>query len=170
MKISTRLIQAINDEIGLELFAHAQYVVMAAYFENRSLDKLAAFFYDQAEEEKEHGLKLVRYLTDRGATVNIPALPQPRSDFVSAEDVMKSFVSQEEHVTEQFYRMCEIALEDKDFISYNFLQWFVEEQMEEMSISNKLLDLVRMAGESNVLMVEMLVSDLEAPALPATDS
>lgn len=162
MRVSDRLVNAINAEVGLEFFANHQYLAMAAYFENRSLDNLAAFFYDQAEEEKMHGLKLFRYLLERGAQAVIPAIPAPQASFESAEEVMQVFVAQEEHVTEKFYEMANMAVEDRDHISSQFLQWFINEQMEEMSTSNKLLDLVRMAGEHNLLMIEMMVPNLGA--------
>ncbi|MCC6906077.1 MAG: ferritin [Anaerolineae bacterium] len=160
MRVSDRLVNAINAEVGLELFAHHQYLAMAAYFESRSLDNLAAFFYAQAEEEKMHGLKLFKYLLERGALAVIPAIPAPQASFQSTEELMKLFVSQEEHVTEKFYEMANFAAEDKDHITSHFLQWFINEQMEEMATSNKLLDLVRMAGEHNLLMIEMMVPRL----------
>ncbi len=159
--ISKRLNDAINAEIGLEFFAHLQYLMMAVYFEQRSLDKLAGFFYDQAEEEKTHGLMLTRYLSERGAEVRIPAISEPKRDFASAEELAQLFVDQEKHVTEQFYKMNSMAIEDQDYITQNFLQWFIREQREEMATSGKLLDLIRMAG-SNLLMVEMLIPSLES--------
>ena len=161
MMISKHLNDALNDEIGLEFFAHAQYLAMAVYFEQLSLDKLAAFFYDQAEEEKIHGLKIVRYLSETGAKVAIPAIDAPQATFKSAEELAQLFVDQEKHVTDQFYAMNKMSLDDGDYMTQSFLQWFINEQREEMATSGKLLDLVRMAG-SNLLMVEMMVDNLTA--------
>lgn len=158
---SKRVNDALNAEIGLEFFAHLQYVAMAVYFESRSLDKLAAFFYNQAEEEKMHALMIIKYLVETGGTVNIPAIDQPKQEFASALELAQLFLDQEKHVTDQFYKMNAMALEDGDYISQNFLQWFIAEQREEMATASKLIDLIRMAGD-NLLLVEMSVASLEA--------
>ncbi len=160
MFISKRLQDALNDEVTLELFAHVQYLAMAHYFEKLNLSGLAAFFYAQAEEEKEHGLKIVHFLNEAGADLHFAAVPEPRQDFGSAMDVAQLFLDQEKHVTEQFYKMNEMALEDKDYITHNFLQWFIEEQLEEMSTATKVLDLFKMVGD-NLLMADMAVSRFE---------
>jgi ferritin len=166
MSISDRLRDAINAEIGLEFYAHSQYVAMAAYFEARSLDRLADFFYAQAEEEREHGLKLVRFLTEVGAQPQIPAIDAPVQEFDSPLAIAELFLEQETHVTQKFYEMVNIAREDGDYIAVEFLQWFIAEQREEQAIAGKLCDLINMAGENNMLTVELLVADLE-PEPPA---
>lgn len=163
MLISKKLNDLINAEIGLEFAAHLQYLAIAVYFETRSLDKLANFFYDQAEEEKMHGVKLLKYIAEVDGEVVIPDIPAPKQGFESAEEVMQLFYNQEQHVTQQFYEMVEIALAERDYATHEFLQWFVTEQREELAVSSKLLDLVRMAGD-NLLMVEMLVDQAAAQA------
>lgn len=160
MVLSDSLLKALNDQITMELGAHVQYLAIAVYFESRSLDRLAAFFYRQAEEEKFHGLKIVRYLSEAGAAVRFSSIPAPEQDFASAGDAAELFVAQEQHVTESFYRMNRMALEEADYITSSFLQWFIDEQMEEMTTAGKLRDLIRMAGD-NLLTVELLVGDLE---------
>ncbi len=157
--ISKPLNDALNAEIGLEFFAHHQYVAMAVYFASRSLDRLADFFYRQAEEEKEHGLMIVKYLTEVGGEVTIPAIPQPKQDFASAEELAQAFLDQEKHVTEQFRKMDTLALQEGDYITHNFLQWFHAEQREEIATATKLLDLVRLA-QGNLLLVEMAAGSL----------
>ncbi len=157
--ISKSLNDALNAEIGLELFAHHQYVAMAVYFASRSLDRLADFFYRQAEEEKEHGLKIINYLVEVGGTVVIPAVPQPKQDFTSAEELAQAFLDQEKHVTEQFRKMDAQALQEGDYITHEFLQWFHAEQREEMATAAKLLDLIRLA-QGNLLLVEAAMGSL----------
>lgn len=157
--LSERLNQALNDEIGLEFSAHSQYLAMAVYFEQLSLDKLAQFFYDQAEEEKVHGLKILKYVSEVGGVVRIPTVPEPQHEFASAEEIGRLFYEQEEHVTNQFNNMMEMALDDRDYATNSFLQWFVDEQVEELATSSKLWDWFKMAG-SNLLMVEMMMDGL----------
>lgn len=161
-RLSSQMNKALNDEIGLEFFAYVQYMAMGAYFEKRSLDKLAAFFYNQADEEKMHGEMILKYVVEVDGVVDIPSIQAPQCDFASAQEVAQLFVDQEAHVTEQFYKMVDLAQSDKDYMTHKFLQWFVDEQREEMATSNKLLDLIKMAGENQLLMVEMMVDNLEA--------
>lgn len=167
MFISKELNEALNAQITMELAAHVQYLAMAVYFEGMSLDRLAAFFYNQAEEEKMHGLKIVHYLAEAEADVVFESLPQPKQDFQSPMDVAELFLKQEQAVTESFYKMNAQAEAGKDYITRNFLQWFIDEQLEEMTTATKLSDLIRMAGD-NVLMVEMLVGDLAAAQAGST--
>jgi ferritin len=159
--ISKKLNDALNAQITMEFSAHLQYLAMAVYFEEMSLDRLAGFFYKQAEEEKVHGLKIVRYLSEAGANVAFEGLPRPKQGFASPAEVAELFLEQEKSVTESFYKMNAQAEEEKEYITHSFLQWFIDEQLEEMTTANKLCDLIHMAGD-NVLMVEMLVGDLEA--------
>ena len=132
---------------------------MAHYFEKMSLDGLAGFFSAQAEEEKMHALKIIGYLNEAGADVVFEAIPAPKQDFESALEVAETFLEQEKHVTDQFYAMKAMALEDKDYMTENFLQWFITEQLEEMSTASKLVDFIQMAG-SNLLMVEMMIDKM----------
>ena len=161
MFISKKLAAALNAEVTLELFAHIQYLAMAHFFEKKSLDGLAAFFYDQAEEEKAHALKIVHYLNEAGADVVFEAIDAPKQDFKTAVEVAETFLAQESHVTQQFYKMNALAVEEKDYVTQNFLQWFIAEQLEEMSTASKMLDMFTMAGD-NLLMVEMLIDKLTA--------
>jgi ferritin len=160
MAISERLIDALNAEIGLEFSAHSQYLAMAHYFESMSLDGMAGFFYDQAEEEKEHGLKIIHYLGEIGAPMRIPAIDAPKSDFQSALEVAELFLAQEQHVTDQFDSMTAMALEDGDYATFNFLQWFVDEQVEEIATASKMIDLVKLVGD-NLVMLNMVARSLE---------
>jgi ferritin len=160
MAISERLIDTLNAEIGLEFFAHSQYLAMAHYFENMSLDGMAKFFYDQAEEEKEHGLKIVHYLGAVGAPMRIPAVDAPKSNFHSPLEVAEVFLAQEQHVTDQFNSMTTMALEDGDYATFNFLQWFVDEQVEEIATASKMINLVKMVGD-NLIMLNAVAGALE---------
>jgi ferritin len=160
MAISERLVDALNAEIGLEFFAHSQYLAMAHYFESMSLDGMAAFFYDQAEEEKDHGLKIIHYLGEIGAAMRVPAIDAPKSDFQSAMEVAELFLAQEQHVTDQFNSMTAMALEDGDYATFNFLQWFVTEQVEEVATATKMIDLLKLVGD-NLVMLNMVAHSLE---------
>lgn len=154
MLISTELGQAFNEQIGHELGASIQYIAIASYFEAQNLKLLAKLFFEQAEEEKEHAMKFVRYLTDTDGDLRIPAIPAPKHDFQSAEQAVEAALSWEKEVTGQINNLMQRAIAGNDYLAQSFLQWFVDEQLEEITKMSSLLSVVRRAGERNLLMVE----------------
>jgi ferritin len=152
--ISAELAAAINEQIGNEYGANLQYVAIASYFEREKLKLLSKLFFDQAEEEKDHALKFVRYLLDTQAEVRIPAIPAPRPAFTSAEEAVAAALKWETDVTAQITRLMQIAVDQNDYMSQSFLQWFIDEQLEEISKMDQLLSVIRRSGERNLLMVE----------------
>ncbi len=154
MLFSQRIIDAINQQIGNEFSAMLQYTAIAAHFESETLPELARFFHNQAEEEKEHAHRFIKYLVDIGAKVVIPAIGAPIPTFNFAEDAVKLSLEQEKQVTAQVNQLVHIAKEEADYTSDNFLQWFVSEQLEEVASMEDLLRIVQRAGEGNLLRVE----------------
>ncbi len=154
MLTSQKIIDAINEQIGNEFSAMLQYVAIGAHFSAETLPELAAHFSRQAEEEKEHALRFVKYVGDTGARVRIPALPAPQSAFQFAEEAVKLSLEQEKKVTAQINAIVHIAKEESDYTTDNFLQWFVQEQLEEVASMQDLLSIVQRAGEGNLLRVE----------------
>jgi ferritin len=140
--ISSKLAQQLKEQIGHELGAHQQYLAIGTYFAQQNLDRWAALFYHQAAEEKEHTLKIVRFLTDVGEVAHFPAIPAASTDFKSASDAVSQALQWERTVTEQFQTMARTALAEGDFVGFQFLQWFLEEQVEEVSSMEKYLALV----------------------------
>lgn len=153
MLISKKLEEAMNKQIGEEFGASLQYVSIASYFDADDLPQLAGFFYRQAEEERDHAMKFVNFLIDAGGQVRIPAIPETKYDFESAEECAKAALVWEQNVTKMINDLMNIAVEDKDYISQDFLRWFVTEQLEEISTMETLLATVRRAS-TNLLWVE----------------
>lgn len=158
MQISKAMSDLMNAQIGNELGASNQYLQLSAYFEGLALKKLAGLFKKQADEEREHALKFFHYLNEVGADVAIPAIPAPKYDVASAEEAFKMAVAWEKEVTQQIYAMLELSIKEKDHASNNFLQWFVAEQVEEVSSMETYLAVVQRAGEKNLLMMEAYFS------------
>ncbi|MDQ7820643.1 MAG: ferritin [Armatimonadota bacterium] len=154
MLISPTMAKAIQDQIGREFGAFLQYVAIAAHFDGQSLPQLAAHFSRQAEEEREHAMRFIRYLIDAGAPVVIPAVAAPQAAFATAEEAVALSLRWEQEVTRQIHGILELALRENDYTTQQFLQWFVEEQLEEVSSMDKLLSVVRRAGEGGLLLVE----------------
>lgn len=158
MLISKELNKAINLQIGREMEASNQYLSIAAYFEGRYLKKLAELFFKQATEENEHALKFVHYILDAGGQLEIPALAAPKAVYASAEEAVGMAVKWETDVTRFIYDLVEITEKEKDYIGREFLNWFVSEQLEEVSSMTTLLGVIQQTGEKNLIMVEGYLS------------
>ena len=158
MLISPKMNDAINEQIGHEFAAMLQYVAIATYFDGEALPMLARHFYRQAEEEREHAMRFVKYVVDAGGKVAIPAIPAVKSGFRAAEEAVKLSLDRELTVTKQINDLVDLSIREKDHMSKNFLDWFVKEQLEEVSSMDTLLRMVRRAGESGLLFVEQYLN------------
>lgn len=155
---SQKIIDAFNQQIGNELGASNQYVAIACHFSEDNLDGLAQFFFRQAEEEREHAMKFVNFILDVGGHVEIPAIAGPKNDFSSAEEAVQASLDWENEVTQQIYNLVDLCQSERNHIGSRFLDWFVSEQLEEVSLMDNLLGIVRRAGEDNLLYVEDYLS------------
>ena len=152
--INQKVQDAINQQVVEEFSASAQYSAMAYYFESETLPQLAAFFHAQADEERMHAQKLLNYISEAGGQPIVPGTPEPKNHFEDAEEVVEMALNQELKVTDQINNLVEVAIAEKDHLTRHFLQWFVEEQLEEVSSMSDLLSVVKRAGRTNLLLVE----------------
>jgi bacterioferritin B len=154
MMISEKLAQAMSAQVGRELGASLQYVAIATYFDQETLPKLAAFFYRQAAEEHEHAMKFVHYVSGAAA---------PRHDIGSAEVAAKLSLEWEQEVTAQIKALMDQAVKEGDYLAQDFLRWFVNEQLEEVTTMESLLKVIQRAGPNGLLFVESYVGGLGEP-------
>lgn len=154
MLISKELANAFNEQIGNEFGASMQYVAIAGYFQQRHLVLLSKLFFKQAEEEREHAMKFVRYLLDTKADLRIPAVAAPPPTFASAEEAVQTALNWELEVTRQITALNDRAVKENDYLAQGFLQWFVDEQLEEVVKMERLVSVIKQSGERNLLMVE----------------
>ncbi|HJT81467.1 MAG TPA: ferritin [Chthoniobacterales bacterium] len=170
MLTNQKIIDAINEQIGYEFSASLQYFAIGAYFAAEALPQLSAHFFKQAEEEKDHALRFMKYVVDAGGCVVIPAIEAPKSKFNNPEAAVKLSLEQEVHVTNQINGLVELARQQNDYITINFLQWFLTEQLEEVSSMDNLLKIVQRAG-SNVLQADEYLArvGVRTMAEPAAD-
>jgi bacterioferritin B len=159
--ISKNLADAFNQQIANEFGASMQYLSIAAHFHNRNLTLLAKLFLDQAAEEREHAMKFVKYMLDTKAELRIPAIPSATPTFASAEAAVEAALQWEYEVTRQITGLMDIAVKDNDYLGQSFLQWFVDEQLEEVAKMDRLLGVIRQSGEKNLLMVEAYLVHIE---------
>ena len=154
MLASQSIIDAFNEQIGNELGASNQYISIASYFADENLEELAKFFFRQSDEERAHAMKFVKFVLDVEGKVVLPAIPAPRSDFKSAHDAVSTALEWEKEVTEQIYGLVELCQKERNHIALRYLDWFVNEQLEEVTSMSTLLGVVERAGENNLLYVE----------------
>ncbi len=134
-----RFVDQLNAQIGNELAAHSQYLACAIHYDALTMPRMAAFFYEQALEERAHAMMMVQYLLDTDAEVVLPAVPAPRSVFADGVAPVQLALDQERAVTEQINGLLRIAREENDFASEQFMQWFIKEQVEEVATMTDLL-------------------------------
>ncbi len=139
---AARFTDQLNTQIGNELSAHNQYLACAVYYDALTMPQMAAFFYQQALEEREHAMMMVQYLLDTDTDVVIPGVEAPRSAFDNVVAPVELALQQERDVTEQVNALLRIAREESDFASEQFMQWFIKEQVEEVATMSDLLAVV----------------------------
>ena len=149
-----RFYDALNEQIAYEFGASQQYVAIATYYDAQTLPRLAAHFYRQALEERNHAMMIVQFLLDSGKEAVIPGVEAPRTQFTNPTEPVEIALAQERRVTEQIAQLVQLAREENELVGEQFLLWFLEEQREEMASMSSLLDTVRRASDSNVLLVE----------------
>ena len=159
--ISKALVDAFNEQIGHEFGASMQYVSIAAHFQKTQLTLLANLFFKQAEEEREHAMKFVKYLLDTKGELRIPAIPAATPTFPSAEAAVAAALSWEQEVTRQITALMDVAVRHNDYLAQSFLQWFIDEQLEEVVKMDRLRSVIRQSGEKNLLMVEAYLVHIE---------
>jgi ferritin len=164
---------SVNEQIGHEFGASQQYVAVAIYYDSETLPQLAAHFYRQALEERNHAMMLVQYLLDANEDVIIPGVPSPKTSFADAVEPVRVALDQEKKVTEQIAALVTLAREEGELVGEQFLHWFLQEQREEVASMSDLLAVVE-RGKENLLQVEEYLSrqsgeenPLEAGAPPA---
>ena len=157
--LSERFVEALNAQIGNEFAAAHQYVAIGAHYAGQTFPQLSAFFYKQAEEEREHAMKMVNYLLDRDAKVDFGAIGEPRDQFGDHIEPIRLALEQERRVTVQINELFSVARETRDFQSEQFLQWFLEEQVEEEASMSDLLTVAERTQQIPMLLEDYLVRD-----------
>lgn len=155
MKLSTKMIKALNDQITLELDASNSYLAMASWCEITGYEGGASYFYAQSDEERTHMLKIIHYLSDMGTSATIPATSAPQNTFKSLEETIKMALKNEQSVTKAIFKIVEIAQKDKDHSTFAFLEWFVNEQAHEEAKFETILQKFDLIGRDKLAVNEV---------------
>lgn len=154
-----RFIDALNTQIGHEFAASQQYVAAAVWYDGQTLPRLASFFYEQAKEERVHAMMMVQYLIDVGIQPKIPGVEAPRGAFGGFVEPIELALQQEKDVGQQISDLVGIARDERDYLSEQFVQWFLKEQIEEVALMSSLLDVARRAGDQPMFVEEYLARE-----------
>jgi ferritin len=164
---------ALNEQVGNEFGASQQYVAIAVHYDALTLPQLAAHFYRQAVEERNHAMMLVQYLLDAGESIVVPGVEAPQTAFADIVEPVRLALEQERRVTEQIAALVQLARDEGQLVGEQFLHWFLQEQREEVSSMSALLAVVERSRDNVMLIEEYLAreaggdSPLEAGAPPA---
>jgi bacterioferritin B len=164
---------ALNEQVAHEFGASQQYVAIAVHYDAQTLPRLAAHFYRQAVEERNHAMMIVQYLLDADERVAIPGVEPPQTEFADVVEPVRLALEQERRVTDQIKALVQAAREEGDLVGEQFLHWFLAEQREEVSSMGALLTVVERSLD-NVMLIEDYLAretggedELEAGAPPA---
>lgn len=141
--------KALNEQINAELYSAYLYQAMAAYFEDQSLGGFARWMDLQADEEMEHARKIYDYVNERGGRVILEGIDKPQTEWDSSLEAFEDSLAHEEKITGMINDLVSLANDEKDYATHSFLQWFVDEQVEEEDSVGEIVDRLRLLGDSN---------------------
>ena len=169
---SEAFLKRLNEQVANEFAASQQYVAVAVYYDAETLPRLAAFFYAQAIEERNHAMMMIQYLLDAGEDAPIPGAAEPRSGFADMVEPVSIALEQERKVSDQIAELAGLARDGGDYQSEQFMQWFLKEQVEEVATMSDLLKVVERGRDNPLLVEEYLARETpgdegEDPTAPA---
>ncbi len=152
MMISQKMADAIIDQVNFEFYSYWTYQAMAFKLDSMGLKIFSEWFDEQGKEEVAHAMKMAKYLLDQGAEIILSQLDKPKHNYKSVEEIVKVALDHEIEVTRRINNLMGLAKDENDFPTSAFMQWFVDEQVEEVATVNQLLDMVKMTDSSGQLL------------------
>ncbi|HUO70209.1 MAG TPA: ferritin [Solirubrobacteraceae bacterium] len=156
---AARFVQRLNEQIAYEFAASQQYIANAVYYDAQTLPRLATFFYAQAVEERNHAMMMVQYLLDADGEVGVPGVAAPETQFADVVAPVALALDQEKRVSDQIAALAAVAREEGDFLSEQFVQWFLKEQVEEVATMSSLLTVVQRSADRPDLVEDYLTRE-----------
>jgi len=175
---SERFVNALNDQIGKEFNAAHQYTALAAWYDRETFPRLAKFFYGQADEERGHAMMMIKYLLDTDAPVQLREVAAPQLKFDDHIAPIRMALEQERRVSGQIGDLFAVARKEGDYLSEQFVQWFLKEQVEEEATMSELLDVAQRTSDFPMTLEEFSAreqpggdrQDPSAPPQAGTDA
>jgi ferritin len=143
----SRYVGLLREQVRHEFNASQQYIAIAVWYDSRDLPQLAAHFYRQAVEERNHAMMIVQWMLDRDLQISIPGVDEVKGEFASIVEPIALALAQEQKVTDQIKALFATAREESDFLGEQFMLWFLKEQVEEVAAMTTLLNVAQRAGD-----------------------
>lgn len=147
--LNKRVEEALNAQIVKEGQSSQLYLAMASWADTNGYAGTSEFLYRHSDEERMHMLKMVRFVNERGGNAVIPGVEKPIQEFSSMKEIFEQIQSHEQMITTKINEIVQVCLDEKDFTTHNFIQWYVSEQLEEEALISKVLDKLKLAGDDN---------------------
>ncbi len=159
--ISDKMVKTINEQINKELFSEYLYLSMQAWLADQNLDGMANWMNAQSKEENFHAMKFFDYLIERGARVKLKAIEAPGLDFENPLKAFQMALDHEKYISKSINELMDLAIEEKDHATKSFLQWFVDEQVEEESSVDRIVNMLKMVGSQGhgIMMIDRELAD-----------
>ncbi len=149
MALSKKMETELNEQIKEEIYSAYLYLSMSAWFDEKSLKGFANWMYVQYQEEISHAMKFYRYILERGGKVKLQAIAEPDNEFASPAAIFEAALKHEEFITSRINNLVAIAREENDNPTFNMLQWYVDEQVEEEANASELVEKLKLIGDNN---------------------
>jgi ferritin len=170
--LSKSIEKALNDQIRIEAESSQIYLAMACWAEVKGLEGVAVFMYKQSQEERDHMLRLVRFINERGGHAQVSELSAPNVTFKSFKEMFEELFKHEVFVSKSINQLVHISLQEKDYATHNFLQWYVSEQIEEEAMARTILDKINLIGDDKggLYLFDRDIQNLTVNSASATNS
>jgi ferritin len=145
--LSKRIEDALNKQVTVEAESSQVYLAMASWAETQGFEGVSQFMYAHSDEERQHMLKMVKFINERGGHAKVSPLSAPPIEFGSFKEVFQALFNHEVFVSKSINDLVHITLEEKDYATHNFLQWYVSEQIEEEALARNILDKINLIGD-----------------------
>ena len=146
--LSEKVEKALNDQIEKEAYSSQLYLSMASWAETNGFKGVSAFLYHHADEEREHMMRFIRFVNDRSGHAKIPLLQEPPAVFEGVKELFGQIYDHEKFITQSINEIVGVCMDEKDYTTQQFLQWFVQEQIEEESLASEILDKLNLFGKN----------------------
>ncbi len=161
--LNKKVERILNEQVEKEGYSSALYLAMASWAEVNGMAGVADWLYAQSDEERMHMLKFVKYINERGGKAIIPAFKQPGKDYTSVKKLFEEVLKHEQYISASINEIVAVCIAEKDFTTHNWVQWFVNEQIEEEANATKILDKLNLLGDKNLYLFDRDIMSLRTP-------
>ena len=145
--LTSKIEAALNNQVTVEAESSQVYLAMASWAENLGFEGVSQFMYAHSDEERQHMLKLIKFINERGGHAKVSQLSAPPTEFGSFKDMFQTLFDHEVMVSKTINDLVDVSLQEKDYATHNFLQWYVSEQIEEEALARNILDKINLIGD-----------------------